>query len=111
LPLIELKTKRTREYLVKENVVHVDEKRMKEVELLCHRIFKDEYLPEERANLYSRYPVRSVAASFFNHSKHPLEDMYYNELRIICEKCEQIKKQDKERLFYLLRKNINCWWS
>jgi hypothetical protein len=115
LPLIELKTKRVREYLLWENVTHVDVKHMREVELLCRRIFEDDYLEKDKTELDSRYPVKDIVDDFIlggnRCRQHKLTKPYYKEFRILSKRCERIKKQDEERLWKLLSKYLHCWWS
>ena len=112
LPLLALKTKRVREYLLWEGVTYVDIKKMREVELLCNRIYHDDYLKEDFEELDNRYPVHNIIQDFFHSSRqHPQTKAYYNERRIISTRCERIKKCDEERLFKLLSKNLHKWWS
>lgn len=112
LPLIETKTRRTREYLLSEGAVEVDERRMKEVECLCRRLKADDYCAFEYAEIDSRYPVDEIMdrALDFN-SRLALDEQYWKERRALFAKTERIKAADKDRLFYLLHKNLNRWWS
>lgn len=117
LRLIELKTRRTREYLVDEKMVHVDERRMKEVEYLARRIFEDNYFPEEWDEYLSQLHMKSVPCTL-----EGFEDLY--ELKInhddpdhewkrkyLHEKTERLKQNEIDRLFYLIRKYLQVWWS
>lgn len=113
LRIIELKTKRTREYLVKENLVHVDERTMREVQELARRAFADDYNSKELDALHEAHPGawrRWIGKDGLRHST--MEDkVYWDEVMRLHKKGEAQLEADLDRLFMLIRKHIRVWWS
>ena len=112
LPIIALKTKRTREYLVKENLVEVDERTMKEVEQLALRIWKDDYCSKEWDEFHKKYPIRwSRIVECDKPALTRLEQSGSDELMRLTKKQEELMEADMDRLFELIRKHMRTWWS
>jgi hypothetical protein len=111
LDLIELKTKRTREYLVEEGMVHVDEKTMKEVELLARRIKEDNYYEWMWDEMHKKWPFRwrdlmgQSTLSPKEQEERSWALMHHHK------KSEAQMEAELDRLFMLIRKHIRVWWS
>jgi hypothetical protein len=109
--LIEIKTRRTREYLTKEGLVTVDTRRMKEVEWICKRLRDDEYHGEILGRMIDQSSViAEMPPTQWVHTLLRDEKVQY-EFDLIVDHISQQKETEKKRLFYLLEKYGERWWS
>ena len=110
LAIIELKTRRTRECLLEENAVKVDVRHMLEVEALCRRLKADDYLGDECRELRTKYKMDDLdVRDWFIDT--PQRRVYHKEAGKLLDRSEVIKAREKARLFHLLHRYLNCWWS
>lgn len=114
LRLIELKTKRTREYLIEENLVKTNERLMREVEALCKRIYADDYFSEEWDELHKEHPhawrrIFHEDTGCYHSTMN--DENYGRRVSKLHKKQEAQLEEDLDRLFHIIRRHIRVWWS
>jgi len=95
---------------------HYTEKNVKDMNIcikLLERLMDDDYFNE--TNLIKKYPeykkyVESFCLDYRKHIPKEKLDDFNKDFKFEINKEEELKKQDLEMLFILLRKHLRSWW-
>ena len=110
LKLLQYKLRRTREHIVKHNIIEdADEiaAQISYVECLIDKILADDYYQNEWDLYESKYGVPWNQ----DHLTEQQREQGRRELTEICAKMEQAREKDWQELFMALKRDLRGWWD